>query len=48
MGADSDTDIDFLNYSEMAEMVAELIADAQLLPYLSGFSAVGAWESHRP
>ena len=41
MWSDSDTDIDFLNYSEVAEMVSELIADPTLLPLSLG--VFGGW-----
>lgn len=41
MWSDSDTDIDFLNYSEVAEMVSELIADSTLLPLSLG--VFGGW-----
>jgi predicted KAP-like P-loop ATPase len=41
MWSDSDTDIDFLNYSEVAEMVSELIADPTLLPLSLGI--FGGW-----
>src|SRR5690349_22043865 len=41
MWADTETDIDFLNYSEVAELVAELIADKKLLPLSLG--VFGGW-----
>lgn len=41
MWADSDTDTDFLNYSEVAEMVADLIGDQKLLPVSIG--VFGGW-----
>ncbi|WP_026871751.1 KAP family P-loop NTPase fold protein [Inquilinus limosus] len=41
MWADTETDIDFLNYSEVAEMVAEMIGDDQLLPLSLGI--FGGW-----
>lgn len=39
--ADTETDIDFLNYSEIAEMVAEMIGDDTLLPLSIGI--FGGW-----
>jgi predicted KAP-like P-loop ATPase len=39
--ADTETDIDFLNYSEIAEMVAEMISDDTLLPLSLGI--FGGW-----
>lgn len=41
MWADIETDIDFLNYSEVAEMVAEMIGDNTLLPLSLGI--FGGW-----
>lgn len=41
MWADTETDIDFLNYSEIAEMVAEMIGDDTLLPLSIGI--FGGW-----
>lgn len=41
MWADTETDIDFLNYSEIAEMVAEMIGDETLLPLSLG--VFGGW-----
>lgn len=41
MWADAETDIDFLNYSEVAELIAELIADQNLLPLSLG--VFGGW-----
>ena len=41
MWSDSETDIDFLNYSEVAEMIAELIKDPRLLPLSLG--VFGGW-----
>lgn len=41
MWADSDTDVDFLNYSEVAEMIADLVADPKLLPLSIG--VFGGW-----
>lgn len=41
MWADAETDIDFLNYSEVAELIAELIADPNLLPLSLG--VFGGW-----
>ena len=41
MWADTETDVDFLNYSEIAEMVAELIDDDTLLPLSLGI--FGGW-----
>jgi predicted KAP-like P-loop ATPase len=39
--ADTETDVDFLNYSEVAELVAELIANPELLPLSLGI--FGGW-----
>jgi KAP family P-loop domain len=39
--ADTETDVDFLNYSEVAELVAELIANADLLSLSLGI--FGGW-----
>jgi predicted KAP-like P-loop ATPase len=39
--ADTETDVDFLNYSEVAELVAELIANPDLLPLSLGI--FGGW-----
>jgi predicted KAP-like P-loop ATPase len=41
MWADADTDIDFLNYSEVAELVAEMIGREDLLPLSLGI--FGTW-----
>lgn len=41
MWADAETDVDFLNYSEVAELVAELIASPDLLPLSLGI--FGTW-----
>ena len=41
MWSDSETDIDFLNYSEVAELIAELIKDPRLLPLSLG--VFGGW-----
>lgn len=41
MWADIETDVDFLNYSEVAEMVAEMIGDDTLLPLSLGI--FGGW-----
>lgn len=41
MWADTETDTDFLNYSEIAELIAELIADEKLLPLSLG--VFGGW-----
>lgn len=41
MWADTETDVDFLNYSEVAEMVAEMIGDDKLLPLSLGI--FGGW-----
>jgi predicted KAP-like P-loop ATPase len=41
MWADAETDIDFLNYSEVAELVTELITDSDLLPISLG--VFGGW-----
>ncbi len=41
MWADAEADVDFLNYSEVAELVADLIADASLLPLSLG--VFGGW-----
>lgn len=41
MWADTETSTDFLNYSEVAELVAELIADPDLLPLSLG--VFGGW-----
>jgi predicted KAP-like P-loop ATPase len=39
--ADTETETDFLNYSEIAELIVELIADEQLLPLSLG--VFGGW-----
>jgi predicted KAP-like P-loop ATPase len=39
--ADTETDVDFLNYTEVAELVAELIANPDLLPLSLGI--FGGW-----
>jgi predicted KAP-like P-loop ATPase len=39
--ADTETDVDFLNYSEIAELIADLIADERLLPLSLG--VFGGW-----
>ena len=36
MWTDTETDVDFLNYSEVAEMVVEMIDDDELLPLSLG------------
>ena len=36
MWADTETETDFLNYSEIAELIAELIATPSLLPLSLG------------
>ena len=41
MWADTETEIDFLNYSEIAELIAELIANPGLLPLSLG--VFGGW-----
>lgn len=41
MWADTETDVDFLNYGEVAELVAELISNSQLLPLSVGI--FGTW-----
>lgn len=41
MWADTETDVDFLNYSEIAEMVVEMIDDDTLLPLSLGI--FGGW-----
>ena len=41
MWADTETEIDFLNYSEVAELIAELIATPELLPLSLG--VFGGW-----
>jgi predicted KAP-like P-loop ATPase len=41
MWADTDTDVDFLNYSEVAELISEIIARPQLLPLSLG--VFGSW-----
>ncbi|MGJ4948668.1 KAP family P-loop NTPase fold protein [Bradyrhizobium sp. HKCCYLS20291] len=41
MWADTDTDIDFLNYSEVAELIAEMIGKPHLLPMSLG--VFGSW-----
>lgn len=41
MWPDSETDLDFLNYSEVAELIAELIGDPNLLPLSLG--VFGGW-----
>lgn len=41
MWADTDTDIDFLNYSEVAELIAEMIGKPDLLPISLG--VFGSW-----
>lgn len=41
MWADTETDIDFLNYSEIAELIVELIGDDKLLPLSLG--VFGGW-----
>ena len=41
MWADTDTDIDFLNYSEVAELIAEMIGRPNLLPLSLG--VFGSW-----
>lgn len=41
MWADTDTDIDFLNYSEVAELIADMIGTPDLLPMSLG--VFGSW-----
>lgn len=41
MWADTETDVDFLNYSEIAELIAEMIARPSLLPLSLG--VFGSW-----
>lgn len=41
MWADTETDVDFLNYSEVAELIAEMIGDHTLLPMSLG--VFGGW-----
>src|SRR6202040_412065 len=41
MWADTETEIDFLNYSEIAELIVELIANPDLLPLSLG--VFGGW-----
>ncbi|MFC4726519.1 KAP family P-loop NTPase fold protein [Glycocaulis abyssi] len=41
MWADAETDVDYLNYSEIAELVTELITDPDLLPISLG--VFGGW-----
>ena len=41
MWADAETEIDFLNYSEVAELVAELIGTPDLMPLSLG--VFGPW-----
>jgi predicted KAP-like P-loop ATPase len=41
MWADTDTDVDFLNYSEIAELIAEMIGRPELLPLSLG--VFGNW-----
>lgn len=41
MWADAETDTDYLNYSEIAELIADLIADERLLPLSLG--VFGGW-----
>ncbi|WP_159981137.1 MULTISPECIES: P-loop NTPase fold protein [unclassified Novosphingobium] len=41
MWADTETDVDFLNYSEVAELIAEMIGDDTLLPMSLG--VFGGW-----
>jgi predicted KAP-like P-loop ATPase len=41
MWADTDTDVDFLNYSEIAELIAEIIGRPDLLPLSLG--VFGSW-----
>ncbi len=41
MWADTETDVDFLNYSEIAELIAEIIARPSLLPLSLG--VFGSW-----
>lgn len=47
MWADAETDVDYLNYSEVAELIAELIANPALLPLSLGVFGVGASASRR-
>lgn len=41
MWADTDTDVDYLNYSEVAELVAEMVASERMLPLSLG--VFGTW-----
>jgi predicted KAP-like P-loop ATPase len=41
MWADTDTDVDFLNYTEIAELIAEMIGRPDLLPLSLG--VFGSW-----
>jgi predicted KAP-like P-loop ATPase len=41
MWADTDTDVDFLNYSEIAELISEMIGRPELLPLSLG--VFGSW-----
>ncbi|WP_058317573.1 P-loop NTPase fold protein [Thalassovita mediterranea] len=41
MWADAETDIDYLDYSEVAEMASELLSDKSLLPISLG--VFGGW-----
>lgn len=41
MWADSETDVDFLNYSEVAELTVDLIKDANMRPLSIG--VFGTW-----
>ncbi|MCJ2077666.1 P-loop NTPase fold protein [Methylobacterium sp. E-016] len=41
MWADTDTDVDYLNYSEVAELVAEMVGSERLLPLSLG--VFGTW-----
>jgi predicted KAP-like P-loop ATPase len=43
MWADTETDQDFLNYGELAEVVAMMLTDTKLLPVSIGVS--GGWGS---
>jgi predicted KAP-like P-loop ATPase len=39
--ADTDTDVDYLNYSEVAELVAEMVGNERMLPLSLG--VFGTW-----
>ena len=46
MWADTDTDVDFLNYPEVAQLIAEMIARPELPPLSLG--VFGSWASASP